>query len=98
MKTTKVRVVVTQRDINLGTRGNCERCPIARALRRQGFLLAVWRSWLDDVETGHRVTNLPLKACRAIHMFDNYGRSSVQPFQFTVELPVELVRKARAKR
>lgn len=98
MKTTKVRVVVTQRDIDHGIRGSCGFCPIALALQRQRIDLRVRPKHLEDPAANRGTVPLPLKVTRFIHMFDFDGRHAVRPFQFTVELPAALVRKVRAKR
>lgn len=99
MKTAKVRVVVTQRDINNGTRCSGKFCPIGLAVRRQGFEFQAGPYYLCG-RFGDRILDIPLpsQARQFISDFDVDGRHAVKPFQFTVELPAALVRKARAKR
>ena len=98
MKTTKVRVVVTQKDIDKGAPNTCESCPIARALVNQGFRFYVRMGWLQDPESGYQVATLSKRATEFISRFDQLGRMAVMPFTLYVSLPTALVRKARAKR
>lgn len=92
----KVKVNVTQRDIDIGkeeiSKGNyiCKVCPVARACLR----LKIFKEGLVDGYTIHRNTNLagahwsmdlPQVARTWISNFDRH--TVVAPFKFTIEVP-----------
>jgi hypothetical protein len=77
-----MRIVITQKDIDTGIKGNIWHCPIAKALTRAFKKLYVvggvtYREYLTEERLP-----LPLKACNFIGDFDN-GKS-VKPFHFTI--------------
>lgn len=91
----KVRINVTKRDIELGTRNESESCPLARAIgRRVTASLSVGSA---SVQIG-RGTNfcdwhnilLPEDAAQFIDRFD-FGLN-VKPFTFTFDIPEEFLR------
>lgn len=80
-----MQVSVTQEDIDLGIRGSCSECPVARAMTRAGFLdvsicpgLLVWRGG----PAGRRGFTAPKHVTEFIIAFDSEG--SGQPFTFEV--------------
>ena len=83
----KVRINVTQRDIERGIRFTSYTCPIAWAARRhpelKGCLVAPDSLAFDN--SGWVWVPLPEKACGFVDSFD--GGRPVQPFSFTLELP-----------
>ncbi len=83
----KVRINVTQRDIERGIRFTSYTCPIARAARRHPELkgCAVSPDSLAFDNSGWVWTPLPEKACEFVDSFD--GGRPVKPFSFTLELP-----------
>ena len=84
-------IKVTKTDIKNGKRA-CETCPIARALRRQGFDEAivlgdgVWGqgAFMDILSDISKQRPLPRSAKRFINRFDS--RKLVKPFNFFVEV------------
>ena len=81
---------VTQRDIDLGKRHDCNRCPVARAMGRvvKDYTVRVGALFfrLIDLETNLQVSthDLPIIATYFIHNFDN--RVPVSPFKFKIEI------------
>jgi hypothetical protein len=90
METKRVRVNVTQRDIDRGEPQECERCPIARAAKRAGIVNAkVMEGWLDVQyfpPSGECGVTLPDPAMRFIEEFDR--NCGVAPFAFELDVPV----------
>jgi hypothetical protein len=84
--TKKIRVNVTQQDIEQGWRGSSQACPVARALRRQDELRRWWVG-PDYIisELGSREANLPPEARVFISAFDH--GYPVAPFSFDLEVP-----------
>ena len=85
----KIRVNVTQRDIDKGRKRSCYSCPIATSLRRRGWYPTVGATHLS-IDTGtDYLPDLPLpkKAQRFIRTFDRCRRDA-QPFSFTLDLPI----------
>lgn len=83
---TRVRIDVTQDDIDNGERDSCDACPIARALHRVGYPRAeVYRAswWPGDHDRSH--VPLPPSAMAFVQRFDA-GREPVVPGTFV--LPV----------
>lgn len=88
----KIKVNVTQKDIDTGLRDNCKDCPIAKAISRTKFgkehSVDVRKGYISYFKIGvtglnqHR--NLPEKAYNFILRFDGHG--TVKPFKFTMEL------------
>lgn len=87
-KTLKKTINVTARDIKLGERGECRRCPIARAMKR--ILPRKYQSISAGEFTlrGYNTLRRYLMACtptRAVHfirMFD--AGYEVKPLKFSV--------------
>ena len=64
-------------------------CPIARALRRQGFpLAAVGMHTFDRVDGSHEWVDLPEEARAFIRAFDfnAFNNPVVRPFTFTIHV------------
>jgi len=87
MSAKRMKVTVTQKDINAGSRGSCERCPIARAVKKLFPVQKVTVS--DNIEVysaniggPSKVFELSRSADRFIQRFDNKGRKAVKPFSF----------------
>ncbi len=82
-------IEVTQDDIDHGTRGSCNTCPVARAIKRAtGFhnLVSARNVLAYNRERSTRPTavNLPIEALRFINDFDCHH--PVQPFSFELDL------------
>jgi hypothetical protein len=80
-----MKVEVTQEDIDKGGRWMAERCPVARALRREvgGAVGVSGGYWIK--RTGNSWIALPKKVFRWTQRFD-MGRP-VKPFTFTTRRP-----------
>lgn len=95
---TTVRISVTQADIDAGEQGHCEKCPIALAFLRavpEAFDIDVNRCELefdhpDDPSGDGLSLDLPGRATGFIDDFDVHGATSVEPFSFTLSLPLRL--------
>jgi hypothetical protein len=95
-----VTIRVTHHDINCGMRKDCQRCPVANAIRR----VLKDGEWLE-VEK-YRVTfssgwvaRLPEKPSKFIESFDfpvmaNFKECPVEPFEFKMNLPFSLLNDA----
>ena len=90
MQTTVIeRIKVTAEDIALGVRESCLRCPIARAMQRQGYGTPSVQTHTalftrDGVDYEGR---LPAVARAFVCRFDNHA-SNIQPFEFDLEVVV----------
>lgn len=90
--TTTVRVRVTQDDIDAGVRVSCNRCPVARALKRAvpGCAEAMTDGvrvdlcMLGDDPNVYNLS-LPIEATDAIAEFDR--GNGMSPFEFDLSLP-----------
>lgn len=96
----KVRVEVTQEDIDKGIPSNCTSCPIALALRRQfpeyhsievkttSAVFYLFRDHYDDVDFV-AVGYFPDEARIFIHVFDSIPSRDIlvtlKPFEFEME-------------
>src|SRR5690242_11035182 len=96
------RIRVTQDDIDYGIRGDCGKCPIARALLRQCPEFATvnvklgyaffWHVKYNYNTMGHKpvgdcVAELPKEADLFIFDFDaDDGEREVKPFEFDIEI------------
>jgi hypothetical protein len=84
-----ITVDVTQEDIDGGERGDCKKCPIARALARtkgqspevSDFEVSQFR--IQYQREGRML--LPEEAQIFVRRFDN--KRPVSPFSFTLEVP-----------
>lgn len=92
-----VRVEVTADDIALGESKDCERCPIALALKRAGALSVQVGDDLitADFGDGELEASPPKEALRFIAAFDagGYGVPSVAPFAFDAAFDVPFVER-----
>lgn len=70
---------VTARDIVHGRKGNCQNCPVARAIARRHNVSFVWVSGLD-VTIGLTKYQLPERVWRWIDRFDE--GQAVRPMRF----------------
>lgn len=96
----KIAIVVQKEDIRGATRGNCEDCPVARALNRRFCIpqgVSGYRSWKVFLSGAHspsytpgfgfrstELIGLPNVARQFIRSFDNC--KPVKPFTFTLEI------------
>lgn len=92
-------ISVTAEHIRRGSPNSCRFCPIALALREQGFPMAEvgeddallsWTSRGSGVGTeGHLTIHLPPEAIRFVRNFDSEDcdLSTVHPFTFQIETP-----------
>ncbi len=88
----RIKVNVTAQDISRGKRADCERCPIAIALRR----ICVGDFWVgDEIFCADIRIKTPPKPLKFIAQFDAYR--VVKPFTFTLNVPDEWVRKGGGK-
>lgn len=93
-----IRVEVTAEDIEHGEAGNCNNCPVAKAVdRRAGrFDARVGSTYLyfgEDPDL--REIPIPKEATAFIRRFDDeeYRGRPHNPFSFDLSLPAELVLK-----
>lgn len=95
----RIRISVTERDIQLGKKCSCVACPIALAAGRAlpGRLVEVFGDDLqivrtDDLSTFGRtiehMLHLPWKAKQFVYAFDE-GKP-VEPFDFTIDIPHQM--------
>lgn len=79
----RVRVEVTQDDIDKGARNCGSRCPIARSLKRCLGVRHVW-VYRKSVRLDEKamIGDMPKLAQKFIHEFDN--RCTVHPFGFYI--------------
>ena len=80
-----MKITVTQEDIDKGERQNGCRCPIARAIAREGGggPTVSTRQAILDIDSVVHIAELPQPARDFIAAFDNDGE--VQPFTFEIE-------------
>jgi hypothetical protein len=104
MKTVAVKINVTANDIRRGEVGSACRCPVALAVSRHlhpKFAPYVYEPGLE-IYAGDSDVNpvwrggLPLAPRQFIYRFDCCQCKNLQPLSFTLELPVEYLRKRRA--
>lgn len=82
----RVKIEVTELDINKGRRNNDRRCPIARAFRRAVGRRDVRVSY-NSIHIGLKAVYWPtLSAMTFINKFDFNGRTAVKPFSFVAKL------------
>lgn len=83
-----MKIEVTQKDIDNGVQGECELCPIARAVKRETKRkhvrisrehVEIWR----NKSNGSNFYELPKKAQTFVRRFDR--QESVKPFSFELE-------------
>lgn len=84
--TRKVRVNVTQRDIDKATDGPSD-CPVARALRRKFPNKTVAVYMVDILIEGIGFITLPEKVVDFVDVFDTLPRSASKPMRFTLTVP-----------
>ena len=81
-----MKIEVTQKDINKGVQGECQLCPIARAIKRETKTKHVEVSSKNVVLYRRKSNNfhpLPKEAQTFIKRFD--GERTVKPFSFELE-------------
>jgi hypothetical protein len=86
----RIRVTVTQKDIDKGQRLTADTCPLARALHRRGFSGATvcWGRWFlawEDTDTLSRGGLLSVAAVRFVTAFDR--QAPVKPATFLLPVP-----------
>lgn len=86
----RIRIDVTQEDIDKGVREDVQACPIWRAAQRvPGFEgCRVYGPWIMLADS--REAWLPRSAMAFMGEFDDHGPEAVKPFSFTVDLPAEV--------
>lgn len=80
-------VCVTQEDIDKGVVGDCQNCPVARAMQRifgPTIRVGTEKGWLIINGPG-RMWDLPEEAITFIDRFDS--NQSVAPLSFNAEVP-----------
>ena len=79
-----IKIEVTQEDIDRGEKGDCAKCPIARAIRRTLKVRYVHVD-TDFLEWGpdYSCMNAPVKVSKFIDAFDEGRR--VSPFTFMLK-------------
>ena len=87
-----IRVSVTQEDIDAGVACDCEKCPIARAMRALGYnatvdddIVYIWNEELRWEGKKLLWRRLPEVAVRFVAAFD--GGQVVEPFEFELVVP-----------
>lgn len=81
----KIKVEVTQEDINNGVRQDADNCPIACALKRLVQNPEVEDDIEFDLNEIRYVAQLTEEAVTFINHFDQRGLIAVQPFSFEIE-------------
>lgn len=89
----KVKINVTEDDIEHGIKSDCRKCPIALAINTHladGYIVAVNMTDVFIQRSSNllsflHVARLPLTACRFIHKFDCYLAHT--PFDFYLDIP-----------
>lgn len=87
----KVRIEVTQEDIDRGTPGSVHSCAVQRAVQRH-VNVPVWAGPNNIGVTAMGFANTPEAVREWIFAFD-HDRRGVQPMSFDLEIPDELVKK-----
>lgn len=98
MEATTITISVTQEDINHGEQGGCETCPVALAFKRavpDASDIDVSRHTIEFFHSSDPLgdgfcLNLPGRATGFIDDFDAGGVPAVEPFNFTLSLPLRL--------
>lgn len=95
-----VSVEVTSRDIELGKAGNCEHCPVARALERAvgcGVSIDTEIIVFYGTSVMRRFTMYtPKEFAVFITRFDDLGAEFVEPFTLDLSVPAWIVADAEA--
>lgn len=81
----KIKVEVTQEDINNGVRQDSEKCPIACALKRLVKNPEVEDAIEFDLNEIRYIAYLTHEAATFINHFDERGLIAVAPFSFEIE-------------
>lgn len=87
MNRKRIRVVVTQQDIDTSQWANSKHCPIAQALRRQGFRFVEVTgefACVGQTEIASWDYEMSAKASAFVDLFDRLGRKHVQPAVFVL--------------
>jgi hypothetical protein len=95
MSTVRLTIDVTQDDIAIGFKQNCQACPVARAcFRILGVDVSVNGDQVKDYEWPHVLeSDLPPEVGRWIGRFD--AGWEVEPFSFDIDVPAEALALAR---
>lgn len=80
-----MKIEVTQEDIDHGIKGDCDLCPIARAVHRHIPTARVGITVIRLNRMSFSCIDLPEEARNFIHLFDHGMK--VIPFEFEVEVP-----------
>ncbi len=87
----KTFIEVLQIDIEEGIRGDCDACPVARAVNR-----AIGRDFTtvgtDSIQIGSEIITTPNSVRNWINRFDS-GDFSSRPFGFELDIPGRLFRR-----
>lgn len=90
----KLRIKVTDEDIRLGRRQDCNRCPVARAAKRlvkaglRGKVVVAGEIYIEGFPAVE-VSTLSGDLDRFIFKFDE--GESVKPTEFIVDMPLEVI-------
>jgi hypothetical protein len=94
----KVHFYVTQKDLKKGIKYNCDKCPVARSIKRRLkhrniIYIAVTPSFVTFICSDSTVVTNPLpeKVRDFIINFDNMGKHSVKSFRFYLEFDESFV-------
>ena len=83
-------IEVTQKHINKGVKGKCNRCPVALAISDTFGTPEVGifykNGWIDS-EDDYKDFNLSRSVSRFIGRFDKLGKKAVKPFRFWLTIP-----------
>ncbi len=104
----KLTVKVNKTNIKKGIQEDGESCPIAQRLHAMGFacveVTSDYITFAEDDSFAARWNEVkvfpPDEARGFIEEFDAYGRTAVEPFEFALEVPREVLamRKRKASR
>lgn len=84
----KLKINVTQDDIDKGNRGNSNSCPIARVVRGILPMARVNVRYINSIGMGADIA-LPSEATQFIVSFDNHY--PVAPLEFEVDIPENVI-------
>ena len=85
-----MRIRVTQKDIDRGTRNSETYCPFAHAIRRRVTRGAVVRVRQDCIDVGEAEIDVPPRMAYAMGAFDAAG--VMDPGTFEVDIPARVRR------
>ncbi len=95
-----ITIKVTKRDIAYGARDNCDRCPVARAIKRAVRVndIEIFPLTLNlyDRDCSYATLAIPKVASTFIESFDGGAiRRHLKPFSFRLNVPKRFLRTVK---